>query len=652
MKLFRPKSRQTQQIFTALILTSILSLGAGTTLVNPAAANSIGSPQGVAGLKQRQGNREIPRSVVNAVRREIARTHRIPPGQLKVVSATQQSWSDSCLGLGGPAESCAQILIENGWRIVMSNGAQTWTARTDGTGRLVRLEGQNQPRNNNSNNSQLPNSVTNAVLRTAAGQLGTPRSQLRIIEAEQQTWRDRCLGLGSPVELCESALTPGWRVVVEGQQQRLVYHTDTTGSILRLNQSVGGVNDANLPQSVVNIVLQTASQDTGLRPSALRIVQSQQIQGSSSCLGMSSRSGEPCTRDLAALWQVTVEAGQQRLVYHTTMNGSRIRLNEQASNIGNANVPRTVADAVLQFASQDWGLSNSQLRITQAQQQTWPDACLGLPRPTERCMGTPTPGWQVTVEGRQRTQVYRTDDSGSRIRSEAMVGQLPIEGNLPNAVAQALLENASRQPNVGRGLRIVQAEPQDWPDGCLGMAERGVFCTQAIVPGWRVLVEDERQTFVYRTNASGSVVKLENGATQGNSGAVPMPDSQYPAPLGQGVVFRAIEQGGIAGRTTETLLVNDGRVIRRLIDSRMNAPAQMYQISRPELRRFQELLEQHNFGQFNRLVYPAPRGAADFITVTLSSQAATTSYADMGQDRLPEPLQAVVQAWSQIANRR
>jgi hypothetical protein len=131
-----------------------------------------------------------------------------------------------------------------------------------------------------------------------------------------------------------------------------------------------------------------------------------------------------------------------------------------------------------------------------------------------------------------------------------------------------------------------------------------------------------------------------------------MPDSEYPAPLGQGVVFRAIEGGGITGRTTETILTNDGRVIRRLMDSRMNPPAQMYQISRPELRQFQELLEQRNFAQFDRLVYPAPRGAADFITVTLTSQMGTTSYADMGQDRLPEPLQAVIQAWRQIANRR
>jgi len=554
MKHFRPTSRQTQQIFAALILTGILSLGAGTTFVNAAAANSTGSPQGTVGLKQR--NRELPRSVVNAVRREIARAYRIPPGQLNVVSYTQQSWSDSCLGLRKPDEVCGQVFIENGWRVVMSDGSRTWIARSDGTGRVVRLEGQ---RNSNS----------------------------------------------------------------------------------------------NLPDSVANAVLREASQSTGLRTSGLRIVGAQQIQGSSSCLGIPSRRGERCTKDLVPLWQVTVEARQQRLVYHSNMNGSRIRLNEEASNIGNADLPQSVADAVLQFASQDLGVSSSQLQIIKAQQQTWSDGCLGLPRPTERCMGVLTPGWQVSVEGRKTVQVYRTDDSGSRIRSEAIAEQLPSDRDLPNSVAQAVLRDVVRRSNLSSSqLRIVQADRQDWPNGCLGLAERGVFCTQAIVPGWRVTVEGSGTVFAYRTNESGSVIKLESGATQGNSGAVPIPQSELPPPLGQGVVFRAFEGGGITGRTTETILTSDGRVIRRFTNSMIMAPTQMHQISRQELRQFQQLLEQHNFAQFDRLAYPAPRGAADYITVTLTSQAGTTRYADMGQDGLPEPLQAVVQAWGQIANRR
>jgi len=341
------------------------------------------------------------------------------------------------------------------------------------------------------------------------------------------------------------------------------------------------------------------------------------------------------------------------LVYHSNMNGSRIRLNEEASNIGNADLPQSVADAVLQFASQDLGVSSSQLQIIKAQQQTWSDGCLGLPRPTERCMGVLTPGWQVSVEGRKTVQVYRTDDSGSRIRSEAIAEQLPSDRDLPNSVAQAVLRDVVRRSNLSSSqLRIVQADRQDWPNGCLGLAERGVFCTQANVPGWRVTVEGSGTVFAYRTNESGSVIKLESGATQGNSGAVPIPQSELPPPLREGVVFRAFEGGGITGRTTETILTSDGRVIRRFTNSMIMAPTQMHQISRQELRQFQQLLEQHNFAQFDRLAYPAPRGAADYITVTLTSQAGTTRYADMGQDGLPEPLQAVVQAWGQIANRR
>ena len=176
------------------------------------------------------------------------------------------------------------------------------------------------------------------------------------------------------------------------------------------------------------------------------------------------------------------------------------------------------------------------------------------------------------------------------------------------------------------------------------------MCTQAIVPGWRVAVEGEGQFFVYRTNESGSVIKLENGATQGNTEGVPIPESELPPPLEKGIVFRAIASGGFTGSTTETVLTSDGRVIQR--DMNRMTPVQMHEISRQELRQFLQLLKRQNFAQFDRLAYPAPRGAADYITVTLTSQAGTTSYVDMSLDRLPEPLQAIARTWQQIASPR
>ncbi|MCC5607171.1 hypothetical protein LC612_10310 [Nostoc sp. CHAB 5834] len=92
----------------------------------------------------------------------------------------------------------------------------------------------NTPSNNQQN--KLPASVKNAVLQAASKRLQQPISQLRIIEFQQQTWRDGCLELAKADEFCTAALVPGWRVVAGIGEQTLVYHTNQTGSALRLNE--------------------------------------------------------------------------------------------------------------------------------------------------------------------------------------------------------------------------------------------------------------------------------------------------------------------------------------------------------------------------------------------------------------------------------
>ena len=556
MKHIRHSNQHKQSVLAALVFTSIISLGAGLSLVDSATAKSLKPPQDAVSFKQ-FGDNDVPVGVVTAVSREISRTYRVSQNQLKVVSATQQSWSDSCLGLGQANESCLRAEVKDGWRVVMSDSRQTWTYRTDGTGRAVRLESQG-----NSNNSKLPNSVADLALRTASQRTGLRTSELRIVKSEQITV-DGCLGLPRP--------------------------------------------------------------------------------------------GEACTRIAQQAWEVTVEGGKQRLVYRTNQNATLIRLNEAASNVTDTNLPQIISRAVLRVASTDFGVSSSQLRITKAEQQTWGDGCLGLPRPTERCMGTPTPGWRVTVVGRQRVQVYRTDTSGERIRAEQITGQIPGNNNLPNSVSDAVLRDAARRSNLSISqLRIVQAEKRDWPNGCLGIIEPGRSCAAMVVSGWRVRVEGGRQTFVYRTNESGSVVKVETGVIQGSIRPVQIPRSEI-SPLAEGMVFRTISSGGIAGTTTETFLMNDGRVMRlsgRFTSSMIPTATQISRISRQEVRQFERLLEQQQFSQFDRLSYPAPRGAADFFTVTLTSESGTTRYGDIVQDELPESLRSVILAWNQIVSRR
>lgn len=58
---------------------------------------------------------------------------------IQIVSAEPMEWSDSCLGLGGPAESCAAA-VTPGYEVVLSAAGQNYTLRTDQTGEVIRME--------------------------------------------------------------------------------------------------------------------------------------------------------------------------------------------------------------------------------------------------------------------------------------------------------------------------------------------------------------------------------------------------------------------------------------------------------------------------------------------------------------------------------
>jgi hypothetical protein len=63
----------------------------------------------------------------------------VPPESVVVVNAERNTWTDSCFGLGGPAESCAQMMVE-GYRVVLSTGFGRYTYRTNLDGSISRTE--------------------------------------------------------------------------------------------------------------------------------------------------------------------------------------------------------------------------------------------------------------------------------------------------------------------------------------------------------------------------------------------------------------------------------------------------------------------------------------------------------------------------------
>lgn len=77
-------------------------------------------------------------------------------------------------------------------------------------------------------------------------------------------------------------------------------------------------------------------------------------------------------------------------------------------------------------------------------------------------------------------------------------------------VSHSVLRHASQLSGLPTSaLQVVEAQPQTWSDNCLGLGEAGVSCIQTPIPGWQVAVASEQQRWIYRTNRSGSIIKLE-----------------------------------------------------------------------------------------------------------------------------------------------
>ena len=325
-------------------------------------------------------------------------------------------------------------------------------------------------------------------------------------------------------------------------------------------------------------------------------------------------------------------------------------------NIRTNNLPRRVASAVRRDASRRTQISLKELEIVESNPRTWNNGCLGLSQPAEVCTQALVPGWRVVVSDGKQNWIYHTNSNGRLLRiasAETPTGNLPAK--LPESLKNAVFQAASRRLNVPISqLNIVQAKPQTWNNGCLDIFNSDEVCSAALVPGWRVVVGAVDQTLVYHTNASGSVLRLNEKASEiaDNDTLTPVsiPASELPPPLNANVIFRQISSGGLFPRTYETVLLSDGRLIRYQIGDANDSQRQVWRISPQQVRQFQQLLEKKKLREFRNLSYPAANGSADYITYTITTNEGTVRYNDVSQNNLPKNLRTVIKAWNQIRN--
>lgn len=166
----------------------------------------------------------VPEQVSDRVLEQASDDLKRPESELMIRRFNQELWSDGCLGLGQPNELCLQALVP-GWQLEVVADDESYFYRTDNFGDVIR-------RSTLDNN--LPPSMAEQVIDMASSESGIPANQLTVTSAEPRLWNG-CLGIAEPGTVCTQIAIFGWRAVVEGNGETLVYHTDMTGNDIRLN---------------------------------------------------------------------------------------------------------------------------------------------------------------------------------------------------------------------------------------------------------------------------------------------------------------------------------------------------------------------------------------------------------------------------------
>jgi len=78
--------------------------------------------------------------------------------------------------------------------------------------------------------------------------------------------------------------------------------------------------------------------------------------------------------------------------------------------------------------------------------------------------------------------------------------RLALEEERADRVARARSHLAERLGIYTDAIETVSVEAVDWPDACLGIPTKGVFCAQVVTPGYRILLEFNGTRYEYRSD--------------------------------------------------------------------------------------------------------------------------------------------------------
>lgn len=255
-------------------------------------------------------------AITTAATASLANELGVAAEDIEVLSAEPTEFSDSCLGLGGPAESCLQA-ITPGWLVMLSAGGQEYELHTDETGQQVRLAVEAETGDGS-------DTISAAVQEFLSAELGVALGDVQIVSAAPAEFTDSCLGLGGAAELCAQVMTPGWLVMVDVAGQPYEVHTDATGEQVRVAGDAPAGDGSDTASAAVQEFL---SAQLGVALGDVQVISAEPVEFSDGCLGL-GRPDESCLQAITPGWIIRVNVAGQEYEAHTDQTGQQVRVAE------------------------------------------------------------------------------------------------------------------------------------------------------------------------------------------------------------------------------------------------------------------------------------------------------------------------------------
>jgi hypothetical protein len=99
----------------------------------------------------------------------------------------------------------------------------------------------------------------------------------------------------------------------------------------------------------------------------------------------------------------------------------------------------------------------------------------------------------------------------------------PPRSHLAGLVNDAVVDLSTRLKVAPDSVEVIRAEQVTWPDGSLGCPRPGMSYSQALVDGYRVILEHAGRIYLYHAGTDGPIFLCPSDAKDGGHEFVPPP---------------------------------------------------------------------------------------------------------------------------------